>query len=116
MDTAGYDYAEVLDTRKGTILTVRADKGKIVAAEKDTITASRLTDRNWTKGVRNTDHRTILFENTLYNLTKLTNASTVTVGNETFWIKSMGHDDNWIHIVLDREADIVAYPNNLVVK
>lgn len=116
MDTAVYDYAEVLDTRKGTILTVRADKGKIVAAEKDTITASRLTDRNWTKGVRNTDHRTILFENTLYNLTKLTNASTVTVGNETFRIKSMGHDNKWIHIVLDRKADIAAYPNNLKVK
>ena len=116
MDTGVYDYAEVLDTVKGTILTVKADNGNIAVKEKNSITASRLTDQNWTKGIRNTDHRTVLFENTMYNLKKLTGASTVTVGNETFWIKSMGHDDNWIHIVLDREADIVAYPNNLVVK
>lgn len=115
-DTAVYDYAEVLDTANGSLFAVKSEDGNVRVMDKDSVTASRLTDGNWTNGVSNTDHRSILFENTRYNLKKLTHAGTVTVGNETFKIKSVGHDDNWIHLELDKNADIAAYPNNLLVK
>jgi hypothetical protein len=106
----------VLDTDNGSLLAVRAENGSVIVMDKNSVIASRLTDGNWTNGVSNTDHRILLFENPLYNLKKLTNASSMTVGKETFYIKSMDHDDNWIHIMLDRNVEIATYPNNLIVK
>lgn len=112
-DTGVYDYAEIYDINSGKIVEVSSQTGKIRATEKDTITASSLTDANWTNGILNSNHRTVLFENNIYTFNMLNSAREIMVGDEKYEITSIDHDDQWIHIVLDREADSCSYPNEL---
>ena len=76
-----------------------------------------LTDDNWRNGISKFDgSKTILFEKNDNLLRLLENAENIYCQNQKFEIINVSDDEMWIHVGVDRDADVCQYPNSLVIK
>ena len=80
------------------------------------IYACQLTDDNWTNGIMQQDKKVILFNNTEFNFSKLSDAHKLKCGNKEFVIEEITSDDVWIMVHVDKDADICSYPNKIKAK
>lgn len=78
--------------------------------------ASNITDENWTNGILNSNTTEILFENTSLNLEKLQKATKIIKGDDVFNIVNVENDSLWIHVFVDRDASVCAYPSILTIE
>lgn len=68
-----------------------------------------LTDENWTNGCNNFDN-ILLFEWNPFILKELETNSSILCGEERYTILGYDHDDLWIRVAVDRDADLCMYP------
>lgn len=78
------------------------------------IQLSSLSDENWTNGVSN-DKRTLLFPFSTSVLKQVLYGTTIQCGDNSFNIQNVDFDDAWIRVTVDHEADVCAYPSEILV-
>lgn len=78
------------------------------------IQLSSLSDENWTNGISN-DKRTLLFPFSTSVLKQVLYGTTIQCGDNSFNIQNVDFDDAWIRVTVDHEADVCAYPSEILV-
>jgi len=117
-DLAG---ATIYDITTGEVRNIQVDDGNINDALANTYGSiqgyclSSMTDENWTNGYSNTSY-TLLFEYDSNLLEELLLGTNIKCEDEIFVIKNIDYDDLWIRVLVDRDAAVCMYPNNIQIE
>ena len=77
------------------------------------ILLSPITDKNWTKGILNSNKQTLLFAYDAKLLEKIQESDILQAQNEKFFIVKVENDSKWIRVTVDKDASACAYPANI---
>lgn len=79
------------------------------------VSAADLTDDNWTNGISNSENQqAVLFEfsNPLKRL--IDSSQYINCNGEKRRIIDVSYSNKWIHIIVDKDASLFAYPNQII--
>lgn len=101
-------YLKLNEVLCNEIFTILYDKLPLTVAD--------LSDQNWENGVLKTDRRVLLFVNTKRVLEYIQTSEFIVCDGEKFKIDKYEIFDSWIHLHVDRDASICAFPGILTVE
>ncbi|SEQ35794.1 hypothetical protein SAMN02910382_02744 [Butyrivibrio sp. TB] len=114
IDTACYTRAVVEALSSNKYYQISVEDGIVNSEEITEVCTADYTDENWTNGIRNDDNTEILFNNTNYNYTKLSNAQKLYINNREYKVINIEYDDMWIRVWVDSDATECAYPSAVI--
>lgn len=105
-----------LDQKSLQALTGHSYYPVIQTVKSGSIHCSSLTDNNWERGVSKTNAKLILFENKGDMKDRLLKARAIRYGSEEYPVVSVVENGSWLHVTVDRDARMLAFPARLEIR